>query len=63
VEHEKLLNADELGARYNVTGWTVLKWARDGLIPCHRVGRKIVRFKLSDVMAALDRAERQAVSA
>ena len=43
--------ADCLGG---VTPETVLKWAREGRVPCLRPSRKVVLFILADVLEALE---------
>lgn len=45
------LTADQLARRIGVKPATVLRWARDGQIPCHRVAARIW-FDLAEVQAA-----------
>jgi len=47
----KLVGPDAIAAVYSVDAKAVLNAARDGIIPCHRIGRT-VRFSLPDVLAA-----------
>lgn len=46
-----LLAADQLAQRLGVTRATVARWARDGRIPSHRVGKR-TWFVLAEVQAA-----------
>jgi excisionase family DNA binding protein len=46
-----LLEAGEVAAALGVDPRTIYGWARAGLIPCFRLGRK-VRFRLGEVIAA-----------
>ena len=46
--------ADEIGARLRLNADTVLAWARQGRIPFVRLSPKVVRFRLADVVAALE---------
>ena len=48
----KLVNSDEMAERLCVSARTVQRMARDGEIPCVRVGR-CVRFDADDVMDAV----------
>lgn len=50
-----LLTAEELGARLRVAPGTILGWARSGHIPAVRMSPKVVRFRLDEVVAALQR--------
>ncbi len=52
----ELLTADELAARWNVTVKHVYALARDGDLPCVRLG-KYVRFRAAAVTAWLDAQE------
>lgn len=49
----ELSNAEQIAKRFGVSVNTVRKWVRDGRIPFIRASRRIVRFKLDDVEAAL----------
>lgn len=52
---EPLLTARQVGAMLGgIPGNTVLQYARDGRLPCLRIG-KHVRFLRADVAAELDR--------
>jgi len=60
-EAARLITARELASRLGVTTNTIHTWARDGRIPCLRVGRKTLRFDPAAVVAALEaNARRQA---
>lgn len=49
----ELVDAAKLAERFSVTVATVNNWVREGRIPYIRASRKIVRFVLADVEAAL----------
>lgn len=51
---EPLVDAEEIGAHYNVTGRYILKLAAQGRIPCLRLGVKCVRFRPREVALALE---------
>jgi len=44
MEQKALLTPDEAGSLCNVTGKTLLRWAREGKIECVRVSRKVIEF-------------------
>jgi excisionase family DNA binding protein len=48
------VTAEELGAYLRLKPNTVVAWARQGRIPFQRLSRKIIRFRLADVVAALE---------
>jgi excisionase family DNA binding protein len=54
--------AEEVGAHLRLNADTVLGWARQGRIPFVRLSRKIVRFKLADVVAALEASQNVATA-
>ena len=49
-----LLTADELAAYLRVSPYTVRDWARKGIVPEVRMSPKIRRFRLADVLRALE---------
>ncbi len=49
----ELVDATMLAERFVVTVATINAWVREGRIPYIRASRKIVRFVLADVEAAL----------
>ena len=53
---DDLITAEELGARLRLKPDTVILWARQGRIPVRRLSRKVVRFRLPEVVAALEAA-------
>ena len=53
----ELLTAKELAERLRVRPSTIRLWAREGLIPAVRVGAKIIRFDLADVLRDLKRQD------
>jgi excisionase family DNA binding protein len=44
MEQTELLTPDEAASLCNVTGKTLLRWAREGRIECVRVSRKVIGF-------------------
>ncbi len=50
--NDQLINSRELARRLNVSVGTIRRWARDGVIPCVRPSRRVVRFDLADVQRA-----------
>ena len=65
MEHQTsdLLTARELASCLRVSADTVRTWARRGRIPTIRLSRKVVRYDLADVLAALKEPARKVVSA
>ena len=51
---ETVMTAAELAERLQVKPETILGWHRTGRIPARRLTRKVLRFNLDDVMAALE---------
>lgn len=59
----QIVDARDLAARLCVTRATVLSWARRGLIPCLRAGRRPVLFDLAEVERVLrERAQDREVA-
>src|SRR4051794_25272026 len=52
-EQEPLITNDAMASHISVMPATVAIWARQGRIPAHWLGRRMVRFKKSEVVAAL----------
>lgn len=51
---DDLITAEELGAQLRLQPATVILWARQRRIPAHRLSRKVIRFRLPEVVAALE---------
>ena len=49
----ELVDAATLAERFSVTVATVNAWVREGRIPYIRASRKVIRFIMTDVEAAL----------
>ena len=49
----ELLTSEELAERLRVQPSTILQWGREGLIPVIKIGGKILRYDLADVITAL----------
>lgn len=50
----ELLNAEQVGRAIGVKGVTVLRWALDGRVPSIRANQRVIRFRLSDVLRAME---------
>jgi len=53
AEAGSLETASQIGARYSVTKFTVLKWFHDGVIPAELAVGRVIRFAPERVAAAL----------
>ncbi|TLP66528.1 BldC family transcriptional regulator [Microbispora triticiradicis] len=61
---ERLLTSDEVAAVFRVDPKTVVRWAREGRIAGIRTpGGRLIRYRESDVRAALEVPAVEAVSA
>jgi hypothetical protein len=49
----EFVDARAIGQHCKRTRKTILTWARRGLIPCHRLGKRIVLFQLAEVADAI----------
>ncbi len=49
----KRLSATELAAELGYHPATIRRWARQGLIPCERVNKRVILFDLTAVEQAL----------
>lgn len=45
-----LLSSKEVAKRLGVCTETVRRWAKDGTLPYVRIGKRLMRFKLADVI-------------
>ena len=52
VSFEPFITAGEVALMLHAHPVTILRWAREGLIPCHRIGRKVL-FRASTLNAGL----------
>lgn len=59
TRRDTLLTADDLAEILAVRPITVLGWYRKGVIPGIRLGHKIIRFNLTEVVNALEVRERR----
>ena len=50
---KQLLTAEELAERIRVRPSTIRIWAREGLIPAVKIGAKILRFDMDDVLESV----------
>ena len=58
----ELLTVDELAEHLRVRPSTIRLWAREGLIPAVRIGAKVIRFDLQDVMGVLKHGPQEAAT-
>ena len=49
----RLITTREMASRLGVTSDTIRKWAREGRIPCMRIGLKTLRFDAAAVLDSL----------
>ena len=59
--NDELLTAAELGARLRVRPATIRLWTRDGIVPAVRITGKIIRYDVTEVVAALRQRSQQKV--
>ena len=52
-EAPRLITTSELARCLGVTSDTIRKWAKEGRIPCLRVGQKTLRFDAAAVLDSL----------
>jgi excisionase family DNA binding protein len=50
----EFLTAEEVAGRLRVEPSTVWKWGRTGRIPVVKLTSKVIRYRLADVLAALE---------
>lgn len=50
---DEILTAEQLADHLQVRPSTIRLWAREGLIPVIRVGGRVLRFDLDDVLCML----------
>jgi excisionase family DNA binding protein len=60
---KELLTAQELATHLKIKAGTVALWTRQGRIPARRLSRKVVRYDLAQVLAALAARESSAALA
>ena len=53
MSERRIIDSEELARVFGVTVETVRGWVRERRVPFIRVSRRIVRFDLEDVLAAL----------
>ncbi|MEW6249647.1 MAG: helix-turn-helix domain-containing protein [Planctomycetota bacterium] len=58
-QEPKILTVAQLAAHLHVKPETVRVWSRAGLIPRIRISRKLVRYDLAAVLAALTKRDDQ----
>jgi excisionase family DNA binding protein len=54
-----LMTAAEVADSLKISAETVRAWCRRGRIPGHRYSHKVLRFRLGEVVAALEAARRR----
>ena len=60
INGEEYLTKEELSVRLKLCVRTVVRWMRIGRIPYHRFGKKILRYKWSEVQKCLEEKEHEA---
>lgn len=55
---QELVTAREIARYFGVALGTVNRWTREGRIPCVRPSRRVVRYALAEVEAAVRRAQK-----
>lgn len=55
---ERLLKSDEVADALGVSSKTVGIWTREGRIPSIRITRRAIRYRMSDVLRALEREDK-----
>lgn len=53
AENTELVKPSALAKLLGVTPVTIRKWAHAGLIPCVKIGTRIIRYSVAEVMTAL----------
>lgn len=54
-EQNRLVTSEQLADHFAVSVETVRGWVRQGRIPCLRVSRKVIRFRVAEVERALQK--------
>jgi excisionase family DNA binding protein len=55
---ERFLTMKEVGNLMGLDRSTVYNWKRKGLLPHYKIGGRVVRFKLAEVLQWLDTCKR-----
>jgi excisionase family DNA binding protein len=58
-----LMTTAEVANHLKISAETVRDWWREGRIPGHRYSHKVLRFRLGEVVAALEAARRRETDA
>lgn len=53
--YERMMSPDEVARVLNVTTRTLRRWNAEGILKGVRLGKRVVRYRQSDVEAALSR--------
>jgi predicted site-specific integrase-resolvase len=53
-ETSAYMTAEELGVRLRLKATTIAAWSRQGKIPVHRLAPKVLRYRIEEVLAALE---------
>lgn len=51
-----LVTANEVAKHFDVTVETVNRWVREGRVPCIKPSRKVIRFRLDDVVRHVEKS-------
>jgi excisionase family DNA binding protein len=55
---EELLTRKEISQRMKLSERTIARWMREGNVPHHRYGNKVIRFRWSEVQRCFEERER-----
>ncbi len=56
IERDRVYTTAEASELLGVRPCTVRKWAREGVVPCERVGLKLLRFRGNDLLRVVARS-------
>jgi excisionase family DNA binding protein len=59
METQELSTADEIASRLGIKPSTIRAWARQGRIPTHALSHKVIRYRLHEVIEALEASSRK----
>jgi len=62
VSKRTLLTKKELAETLNLSTRTIERWTKARKIPCLRINHQVLRYKLEDVLASLERFKVEGVS-
>lgn len=51
--YEPYVSIAEIANTYRISPRTIHRYVADGIIPCHRISKRMVRYRISEVEEAL----------